>query len=247
MASSSPKAILFLGATGGVGFSALRRSLAAGHTCLAVCRTPSKLTDKLGASPANLTIIQGSADDQAVLERALAHPSHPNTFVDAVSSSLGAAFQFSNFTIDDPTLCGRSMKVLLATIAALRNKGFAGRPHVVGVSSTGLSTLGRDVPILFVPLYYVVLKKPHEDKRAMEELLFASGEDWTVVRASALTDGVESAKGIRVGREDPNAKTVETKAIGYTISREDTGKWIYENIVEKSDSTWVAKVVTVTN
>jgi len=247
MAPSSPKAVLFLGATGGVGLSALRRSLAAGHTCIAVCRTPSKLTDKLGSAPPNLTVVQGNAHDAAVLEAALAHPSKPNALVDVVSSSIGGAFQLSNMGIDDPTVCGRGMKILLDTIAALRGKGFAGRPRVVGVSSTGLSTLARDVPLLMVPLYHVMLKGAHEDKRAMERLLFASGEDWTVVRASLLTDGAESATGIRVGVEDPNAEKVESKAVGYTISREDTGKWIYENIVEGTDSTWSAKVATVTN
>jgi NADPH:quinone reductase-like Zn-dependent oxidoreductase len=247
MASTSPKAILFLGATGNVGLSALRRSLAAGHTCIAICRTPSKLTDKLGSSPANLVLVQGNAHDAAVLERGLAHPSKPNTFVDVVSSSIGGAFLFPAMKIDDPTVCGRGMKILLDTIAELRRKGYTGRPHIVGVSSTGLSTVARDVPVLFVPLYHVVLKKPHEDKRAMEELLFASGEDWTVVRASALTDAVESADGIRVGKEDPIAKRVISEAIGYTISREDAGKWIYENIVEKKDDEWVAKVATVTN
>ena len=48
-----------------------------------------------------------------------------------------------------------------------------------------------------------------------------------IVRASLLTNGKECGMGsIRSG-------TDEDPAIGYTISREDVGLWIFENAVSK--------------
>jgi hypothetical protein len=139
------------------------------------------------------------------------------------------------------------MQTLLDALADCRKRGMTGRPRIAAVSSTGLSDFARDVPLLFVPLYHVLLKSPHKDKRAMEGALVASDEDWTVVRASLLTDGPESAKmPVRVGMEDPRAKFVESKAIGYTISRQDVGKWIFENVIEATSQEWVGKVATIT-
>ncbi|GJC91191.1 fungal specific transcription factor domain-containing protein [Colletotrichum higginsianum] len=163
MSSANAKSVLFLGATGGCGLSALRRSLDAGFTCIALCRTPSKLTSVL--------------------------PSE----------------------------------------------------------NTGISKFGRDTPLLVAPLYKGLLHTPHEDKRAMEELLFASNEAWSVIRASFLTNGKEQPSGaVRVGIEDP-VEGVEELAIGYSIAREDVGKWIFENILQKDGKDgFVRKVVTVT-
>ena len=53
------------------------------------------------------------------------------------------------------------------------------------------------------------------------------GEDYTIVRASLLMDG-ETDREVRVGVEDTGTRT-ESKAIRYTISREDTGKWVAKN------------------
>ena len=78
----------------------------------------------------------------------------------------------------------------------------------------------------------------------MEDRLVASQEAYTIVRASLLTNG-ESTKEIRVGIEDPKTGQ-ESKAIGYTISREDTGKWIAENLVLERNAKYANKIVTVT-
>jgi hypothetical protein len=252
MTTSSTKAIFFLGATGGCGLSTLRRSLAAGHMCIALCRTPARLLEKLTPAEqtaSNLRIEEGNAHDPAAVARCLVHPSPstPNNLVDVVVFSIGSAFSLSKWVIEDPDVCRKGMQTLLNTLADCRKKGMVGRPRVVAVSSTGLSDFSRDVPLLCVPLYHVLLKSPHEDKRAMEAALVASEEDWTVARASLLTDGPESTKKpVREGMEDPRARVVESKAIGYTISREDVGKWIFENIIEASNGQWVGKIATIT-
>lgn len=95
-----------------------------------------------------------------------------------------------------------------------------------------------------VPLYSVLLEVPHEDKKIMEDKLTDSGEDFTILRASLLVEG-EMETGIRVGVEDPKTGR-ESEAIGYTISREDAGKWIAQNLLLKREARYEKKIVTIT-
>ena len=79
----------------------------------------------------------------------------------------------------------------------------------------------------------------------MEDSLAASNEDFTIVRATWLVNG-ERDREIRVGIEDPKTGR-ESEAIGYTISREDAGWWIAENLVLKRDTKYLRKIATITN
>lgn len=240
------KTLLFIGATGGCGFSALRRALDAGHTCLAICRTPSKLTAKLPKTYANLHITKGNAHDVSVLKQALISPSNPNSLVDAVYSSIGGVFLLSKMDNDDPTVCANAMSALLAAITELRQTfPAAAAPRVVAVSSAGLSDFQRDVPLVMLPVYRTMLLRPHADKRAMEKMLRDYEGPWTLIRPSHLTDGPE-ADAVRIGVEDP-VKGVESSAIGFSVSREDVGKWVYENILSGDGSdAYVGKAVAIT-
>ncbi|KAJ9150884.1 NAD(P)-binding protein [Pleurostoma richardsiae] len=249
MSGNTHKAILFLGATGGSGLSALRRSLAAGHTCIALCRTPSRLLEKLEAvnQPANLLTEQGNALDVDAVARCLTHPSEPSRLVDAIVFSIGGAFSFSKWGNDDPTVCANSMATLLKALAQTRANGTVGRPRIAAVSTTGISEHGRDIPAALIPMYHVMLKEPHKDKKAMEDQLLASGEEYTIIRPSLLTDGPEETKRpIRAGMEDPQAKKLVSRVLGYTISREDVGKWIYENALEDREGKWANKIASLT-
>lgn len=280
MAQSNPKTILFLGATGGCGLSALRRSLAAGHTCVALCRTPSNLTTQLGLGdnsdnnpidlPPNLRIVQGDAHDADVLARCLRVDNDssdgPSRLVDAVVSSIGARPTLRGMS--DPHVCEKGVAALLAALRRCRaelndsqanavgssNKKIRTGPHIVVVSSTGITPLGRDLPLPMVPLYRLLLAGAHRDKRAMEEALIRGegvGEQWTIVRGSLFMGGEEATEegAVRVGVEDPVRGVVESRAVGYTISREDVGKWIFENLIaagEEAAGKWVRKAATVT-
>ncbi len=133
---------------------------------------------------------------------------------------------------------------MLKVLTQLRSKGAKGRPHIVVGSTTGLSKFGRDIPIAMIPLYHVLLKDPHVDKIIMEDRLIESGESFTIVRASLLSDG-ESTKKIRVGIEDPKSGR-ESSAIGYNISRGDTGKWIANNLVLQLNDEYINKIAMVT-
>ena len=222
-----PQTIAFLGATGGCGLAALKRSLAAGHTCVALCRTPSKLEAQFASSPANLIIKAGNAHDVASVASVLTCPTDPTRMVDAVNFSVGGAVDVK-FRMDDPDVCKKAMRMLLAALENLRARGIHGTPLVAVVSTTGISKHGRDVPLAFAPFYHVGLKIPHEDKRVMEQELYETEERFVLVRPSLLKDG-SSDKKIRVHVE--SEKEIEHKEIGYFIARDDVGRWMYDNLL----------------
>ena len=86
-----------------------------------------------------------------------------------------------------------------------------------------------------VPLYHWLLAVPHADKKEMEALLAAEMtkrdgvrgiSGYMCVRPSLLTDGGETELGkIKVG-------TGKEPKIGYTISRDDVGMWMFERGVK---------------
>jgi len=235
--------VAFFGASTGVGLAALKKSLAAGIDCIALCRNPSKLRAIFPAeSTPNLQVVQGNAHDVSAVSGSLLNGA--GKLVDGIVSTIGGKFDKSSMSIDDPEVCRKGMSTLLEALTQLRRKGIAGKPHIVICSTTGISRFGRDIPLAMIPLYLAVMKVPHADKKIMEDMLIASEEDYTVVRASLFIDG-KTGKKVRVGIEDPKNGR-ESKAIGYTISREDTGRWIAENLVLKRDVKFLRKIATVT-
>ncbi|KAI1378467.1 NAD(P)-binding protein [Hypoxylon crocopeplum] len=224
------KTIAFFGASTGVGLAALTRALAAGYTCVALCRTPSKLVDRFPAAQhPNLCIVEGNAHDAAVVARCLTVDNRP---VDAIVSSIGGVFVFSRMTLDDPHVCENGITALHEAIAKVREQcGEEGwTPRVVVLSTCGLSTAGRDYPLATLPIYKIMLKVPHVDKRAMEKAVVEGekrlGYTYTIVRPSLLSDDAAPQKEIRVGVDDDFV-------VGYAISRDDTGRWIYENLLDQ--------------
>ena len=236
------KTVAFLGASTGVGLSALKHTLVAGHRCIALCRDPTKLTAIFPSeSTQNLQIVEGNAHDIAAVSKCL--DAGNGKLVDDVVSTIGGKPAL-RIPVEVKEVCRRGMNTILKALAELRSKGATGRPHITVCSTTGMSRFGRDTPLLVAPLYNVLLKVPHEDKRIMEDRLIESGESFTIVRASLLTNG-ESQKKVRVGIEDPKAGR-ESEAIGYYISREDTGNWIAENLVLDLKEQYANKIAMVT-
>lgn len=96
-------------------------------------------------------------------------------------------------------------------------------------------------------MYATLLKNPRKDKSAMEKTVIASDEKWTIVRPSLFTDGPEAAPGtVREGIEDPIAGVTDKTPPGYTISRLDVAKWIFENLVQKEEEKYARKAVMIT-
>ncbi|KGQ04769.1 Uncharacterized protein YkgB [Beauveria bassiana D1-5] len=230
-----PHAIAFIGASSGCGLAALQHALAAGHTCIALCRVPSKLSAHFPSPPPNLTILTGNAHDSSSVASCLVHPSDPTRLVDAIHVSVGAQLDLATRTLSDPDVCKKAAACVLAALTSLRESGGrTGRPLFTAVSTTGISKFGRDVPLGMLPLYKWLLGAPHADKEVMEERMAASGERVVLVRPSFLKDGARPETRIRVGVEDL-VKGVEKKEIGYFVAREDVGRWVYENLLRQPD------------
>ncbi|KAJ5415671.1 hypothetical protein N7465_004366 [Penicillium sp. CMV-2018d] len=239
--TSNIKSVAFFGASTGVGLAALKHTLAAGHKCIALCRDPSKLTAIFPSeSTPNLKVIKGNAHDISAVSQCL--QTDDATIVDVIVSTIGA--KPTGMTVDDPDVCKKGAATVLDALAQLRSTGITGTPHIIGCSTVGFSRFGRDIPIVMIPIYYLFVKVPGADKVVMEDRFAQSGESFTIIRASHLVDG-ESDKTIRVGIEDPKTGP-ESKAVGYTISREDAGRWLAENLILKIDENYVNKNVTVT-
>lgn len=243
--TSSPKTIAYLGASGGCGLSSLKLAVADGHTCIALCRNPAKLEAVFPNKPANLLIKQGNAHDPTSVAAVLVNPADPTRLVDKISFTIGGLFDPKKFTIDDPDVCKKGIASLLQALADLRQAGALGQPLLAVISTTGVSKHARDVPLAFVPFYQLGLSVPHADKKVMEERLAASAERYIAVRPSFLTDGAKPDRKIRVGVEDPE-KGVERKEVGYAISREDVGRWMYENLLNAENPQYERKAIGIT-
>ncbi|KAF4960311.1 hypothetical protein FGADI_958 [Fusarium gaditjirri] len=240
---SSSKTVAFFGASTGVGLSALKHSLAGGHDCIALCRIPSKLEAHVSPKThSNLRIVEGNAHDTNAVASCL--KKDDGSVVDAIVSTIGGKPIIHKMTIDDPNCCRIGIAVLFDALAQIRAGGAVGRPHITVFSTTGMSDFGRDYPLLLYPIYAIALKVPHQDKKIMEIKLAHSGEEFTIVRGSLLVDG-ESETPVRVGIEDPKYG-IESLEIGYTISREDAGKWLADNLLLKTNSKYRNKIASIT-
>lgn len=116
------------------------------------------------------------------------------------------------------------------------NRGHAQqKPILTAVSTTGISPK-RDIPITMIPLYHWLLPIPHADKKIMEELVEKAAarnviRGYVIVRPSLLTDGKRlGLTGVRVGLEKEDGTGA---AVGYTISRDDVGSFIFEKVILK--------------
>ncbi|OJJ06305.1 hypothetical protein ASPVEDRAFT_87613 [Aspergillus versicolor CBS 583.65] len=258
MASSKPT-IAFFGATGGSTISCLAPALEAGYRCAALARTPSKLRDLLtqrgvqeSTITANLTIISGTATELEPVKQTIqmGEPESGSGTADIIVSGIGGKLLFSNPlspTLDNPTICQDAMRTIITAVDEVNSSssGTGKRPLVIALSTTGISDVQRDLPIAMIPMYHWMLKVPHEDKKVMERVILDSAKDvlggYVIVRPSLLTDGasVGDLSKIRVGVE-------KSPAVGYTISREDVGRWVFEYLVKDRESQYVGEVVTIT-
>ncbi|PYH44053.1 uncharacterized protein BP01DRAFT_401478 [Aspergillus saccharolyticus JOP 1030-1] len=247
MSTTSRPTIAFFGATGGCTLNCLILALNAGYECNALIRTPHKLTTLLAThnidtnATANLHIIPGSADDLPAVRQTLLRPAPTPTDesqpVDLIISGIGSKPKFDSLlrpTLENPTVCQDAMRTVLRALHSLPTPPShpPTKPKLVVISTTGVDSK-RDVPCLMLPLYQWMLKVPHADKKVMEELILAEGarEDpalagYMIVRPSLLIDGEagEGLEKVRVGTE-------AEPAVGYTITRAEVGRWIYENAV----------------
>lgn len=239
----SASQIAFFGATGDCAGHCLAYTLQAGHDCVALARTPAKLTKSMKAKGVSaealdqhLTIVEGNVKDVEAVKRAL---QINGRVVDTVVSGIGGVpkLQLSLWpvTLNDKTICEDAGNTILQALAQLKPQR---KPVLLNVSTTGISGRGkpRDVPLLFVPLYHWLLYVPHEDKKRLEEKLAANVQlpenqrgigAYVNVKPSLLMDG--EGHGLGSVREGLDSKP----AVGYTIQRKDVGLWMFDRLVKE--------------
>ncbi|ORY73642.1 hypothetical protein BCR35DRAFT_314946 [Leucosporidium creatinivorum] len=237
--------VAFFGATGGCALACLVRTLNAGIDSRALVRTPQKLLDLLaarGVSSAkiekHLVLLQGNALDVEAVKQVF------TVEVSLVIFGIGGAPAFSPnplrlfLTLDQPEICGKAMTTVLAALSTTPC-----RPPIACISTTGLRSPARDVPLLLVPLYHWLLAIPHKDKQRMEDVLLESGREWVIVKPSLLQDGEGKGKVTRVGWEGEGGKP----AVGTFINRKSVGEWLFEEVVQvQKREQWVGRKVTLT-
>ncbi|KAL8734410.1 MAG: hypothetical protein Q9181_003231 [Wetmoreana brouardii] len=261
--------VAFFGATGGSTLACLALALKAGYTCSALSRSSSKLQTLLlerqvsqSTIDTHLTIIQGDIRDAQSVSKTLSPQPKPNTpstnrpTVHLIISGIGRPPIFSpnplSPTFDDPTVCQDAIRTILTALSILPSS--SKKPMLVALSTTGISSQARDVPILMMPLYHWLLAVPHKDKQEMESLLLAEVakpaqeraiENFIAVRPSLLTDGARlGTDKVRVGEEIDGAAN---PAVGYTISREDVGGWVFDELLEgRGRDKYAGKLVSIT-
>lgn len=76
---------------------------------------------------------------------------------------------------------------------------------------------------------------------ALEAEMEAWIREFVVVRPSLLTNGPA------LGKEKVRVGTEYAPSVGYTISREDVGNWVFENVVGSEErERWVGEKVCLT-
>ena len=186
------------GATGGTGSEAVGQALDAGHEVLAVVRNPARLR----ISHPNLTIMTADVLQPAEIADAVAGR-------DAVISALGHSQRpAERKAAARPTLCADSARSVTEAMRA------TGSRRLVIVSASGPYTDGDGLVLRSVikPIVDRFLRGAWTDLVAMEEVVRASGLDWTVLRPPQLTDKPvtgryrtrldANARGLRVSRAD---------------------------------------------
>ncbi len=187
-----------------------------------------------------LRIVEGDIRDVDAVKKTLLFPSG---MADVIMSGIGMRLSM-NFKNMDGTVCQASTK---SYVEALKSLNLPKKPYIITISTTGISQGPDDVPFWFRFMYHQLLHVPHKDKRVMERDvvegstgLDAVFDGFTIVRASLLTDGNECGmKKIRAGTE-------EKPAIGYTISRLDVGRWIFETLISREPGIYRNTIPSIT-
>lgn len=246
--TTQPKSILFISATGGIALATLKRCLAApvgSLTITVLARSPTRLQALLSPtelSSPSLRIVEGNAHSVSDIVSVLTHPSDATKLVDIILTGIGAKPDLKKMSVDDPHVCEKGMKSLMDALTQVTSTSTTlspTKPYIIAVSAAGASTLVREYPVALYPVHALLLKGAIKDKRAMERMLAESeGEKWTVIRPSMLTDKpVVGLDKVRVSTEDLRNKKVEGEGVvvGYTVSREDVGGWIFERLIMASE------------
>lgn len=178
--------IALFGATGGTGKAFIDQALGAGHTISALVRDPAKLD-----APEGVSVTQGDARDVDAVKTTLAG-------CEAAVSTLGNFNRKPNTEVSDAT------KVIVDAMNA------SGPKRLVVVSTIGVGDSRK--PLQSFMFKYVVIgwiaRNIWKDRERQEEIIRASGLDWTIARPGGLKDEPLTGTYQVVGGGDPQPKTI---------------------------------------
>lgn len=155
--------LTLLGAAGATGVPLVEQALAAGHHVTALVRSRQKLS----ITNPNLDVVEGDATDRAAVSQAMKG-------ANAVISVLGA----------------RGPVIAEATRAIVAVAKQDGPERIVMLSSFAVAG-DRLTPVSKL-VTRMAMGSQIKDKAAGEEVLRASGLDWTIVYATKLTNGAKT-------------------------------------------------------
>jgi uncharacterized protein YbjT (DUF2867 family) len=208
--------ILVLGATGATGLLIVRKLLDKGHSVVALVRSRTK-AEAAGLVGADL--VEGDATDEPTLARAVAG-------CDAVISSLGTAMS----PFREVTLLSTATRALVKVMTANQVLRLICITGLGAGDSRGHGGFFFDR--VFLPL---LLRKVYDDKNRQEDLIRASGLDWTIVRPTVLND--------KPAHGQVRALTDLTTVHGGSIARADVAAFVVEQL---ATDTWLRKAPLIT-
>ena len=164
--------VLVIGASRGIGLETVKALLAKNYEVRAFARSAAAIP----FDAERLEKVDGDALNRRDIDRAL-------DGVDAVIQSLGVSFG-PETVLKGTTLFSTSSRVL---VDAMRTKGIK---RLIAVTGLGAGDSRGHGGLLYSALLFpLVLKRVYDDKDIEEQIVRASGLDWTIVRPGLLTSG----------------------------------------------------------
>jgi putative NADH-flavin reductase len=204
--------VLVVGATGATGIELVQQAAAAGHEVTALARDPAKVPERSG-----VRAVQGDVLEPATLVPAVAGQ-------DAVLNVIGAR---KDSPADIRTVGMRHL------VAAMKEQGVG---RLVAISSFGAGDSHGQGGFMYskviAPLF---LKKIIADQDGSEEVVKASGLEWTIVRPTRLTDGPGTGKWDVIATGG---------GMGAKIARADVAAFMLQAL---GDATYVGKAPGITS
>ena len=210
--------LLIIGATGATGREIVTQALSQGHEVTALVRDATR-----AAFNPSVKIAVGDVLDVRTLEKALAGQ-------DAVISSLGSV---ASGPFKEMTLLSEGTRNLVATMQTQSVK------RLVCITGVGAGESKGHGPWYYNWLIQpLMLRGVYQDKTRQEEIVRASGLDWTLVRPAILTNG--AASGVRAVRAFTGLAGIH---VG-TIRRSDVAAFCLQ---ELADGRYLRQAPVITN
>jgi putative NADH-flavin reductase len=196
--------LLVIGASQGIGLETVKCALAGGHDVRAFARGAAGIA----IDDAKLTKITGDALDAAAVGAAVAG-------ADAVIQTLGAP-KTAMAVLSGTTLFSKATRILIDAMRA------AGVHRLVAVTGMGAGDSRGYGGFLYDALMFpLVLKRIYDDKDVEEQMIRASGLEWTIARPGLLTGGAATGRmRVLADRKDWQAGSVTRADVAQFLVRE---------------------------